>query len=383
MNSTSSSEERFRDVLGELRGLRIGYVPYSPDFSAPGDRRRFCRFASLAGLKYELPRPSTRYDVVVISSLADLPSWSQSVRGATKLIFDLPDSYLDIDRHELKSRLRGPAKFLLGQHSHLEWSYHSSLERMCARAEAVLCSTPEQRQRILPFNSNAFDILDFQGGAARRTKTDYSREETFNLVWEGLPENIFTLDLVVSTLARFLRQRKVALHVITNLEYRVVNGPVPHFSTSSLLRRHMKGVPAYLYQWNELMFATLATACDLAVIPMNMNIPIYRAKAENKLLLFWRLGLPTLTSPTPAYSRAMRQARVDMTCADQEDWERKLDLYSEHEDLRRAGGEAGRRFAESAQGESVLFEKWIGVFKNVMSGAREHAGAAVAERGLK
>ena len=39
-----------------------------------------------------------------------------------------------------------------------------------------------------------------------------------------------------------------------------------------------------------------------------MNDPMMVGKPKNKLLLFWRMGLPTLVSAIPSYKRAMQES---------------------------------------------------------------------------
>ena len=55
-------------------------------------------------------------------------------------------------------------------------------------------------------------------------------------------------------------------------------------------------------QWSETV-SVIATACDLAVIPLPLDRPLERNKPETKLISFWRMGLPVVTSATPAYVR--------------------------------------------------------------------------------
>lgn len=345
--------------LNSLKGLRIGYVPYSQDFSAPGDRRRFCFYARERGLSFEIPKAGKEYDLIILSSLADLTKWSRLPQAAhTRLVFDLVDSYLDIDRREWRARLRGPGKYLLGQHAHLEWSYHESIIRMSRRADVVVCSTPEQKQKLECYSNNVHDVLDFHTGETKSVKQDYDAGSPFNLVWEGVPGNVDAFSTVATALERVNQRHPIALHVLTDLEYKVVNGPIPKRSTAHLLRRRLPSTRAYLYEWNDLMFSQICTSCDLAIIPLLWDSPISKAKPENKLLLFWRMGLPTLTAHTAAYARTMESVGLDMTCNSEIEWERKLLKCIEDRDLRREAGEKGLRYANTAHGVEPLMKKW-------------------------
>src|SRR6267378_392866 len=140
-------------MLPDLQGARIGYVPYSEDFHPPGDRRRFWRYATRRSIRFEVARPAERYDIVVLSERADLSVWHRYRIGEAKIIYDLIDSYLAVPRTNLKGLFRGVAKFVSRQSRHLQVSYWRAIARMCERADAVVCTTPEQRQEILRYCS--------------------------------------------------------------------------------------------------------------------------------------------------------------------------------------------------------------------------------------
>jgi hypothetical protein len=353
--------------LLDFAKLRVAYLPFSDDMRGPGDRRRFCRYARLRGITFEKPRTGARYDLVVLSSRADISHWRRQQRDGTRIVFDLPDSYmLDEARGELRTRLRGPAKFLFRQHAHLELSYLDALAGMLERADAVVCSTPEQRQQISQFSSNVHAILDFHGSEVRQHKTDYAAGEPFNLVWEGLGVTLHMFSVVADVLRRVQQRRPLLLHLLTDLEYRPLNGPVPRVPTRWMLRRYLPGVRTLLYEWNEVMFGRIATACDLAVIPVPMDIPICRNKAENKLLLLWRLGVPALTSPTPAYVRTMQAAGIDGCCPTPAAWETQLDRYMSDTDTRRQAGERGRLYTIREHSDAQRLRQWDQLFTSLL-----------------
>lgn len=348
--------------------LRIGYMPYTRDLSGPSDTRRFLHFARARNLTWEVAREGARYDVVFLGSLADITRWSRVPPGETKIVYDLSDSYLDIDPGELRARLRGPAKFALRQHEHLEWSYHDSIERICRRADAVLCSTPEQRDRLRAFNGNVHPILDFHTGAAIRVKSDFAVGDTLRIVWEGQGANVVTLAPAAAALRRVAARRKLELHVVTDLRFKPFNGPVPSVGTRRSLDAVVPGVRSFLVEWNAFGLGAVATSADLAIIPMIRTPPVYWAKPENKLLLFWRMGVPTITSPTPAYVRAMRGAGLDLTCEDDAAWERAIDRLAGDEAARREASARGRAHAETEHGEAALLARWDAVLASISGG---------------
>ena len=341
-----------------MKPLRIGYAPYRRDLSAPGDRRRFVHYARRRGLSLEVYSDGAPYDLLVVSEAADISALARLPKGGPRIIFDFIDSYLDIDPREPKALLRGPAKFLLGQHRHFDLSYHDLLRRMCARADVVVCSTPEQKAKIASINPAVFPILDFHEGELRRTKTEFAAGSPFNLLWEGMGANVVAFEEIAGVLRGLSLCHPIALHLVTDLSYARFNGPVPRLPTRRVVDCLLPGVRSYLYEWNQPLFADICCACDLAVIPILRRVPIFDAKPENRLLLMWRMNIPTVTSASPAYARAMRAAGLAMACDGEESWHAMLSRCIESESLRREAARAGKAFVELEHSEEQGLARW-------------------------
>ena len=153
--------------LQDSQHVRVGYLPYSNELDMPGDRRRFAFYASRRGIRFEIADPAKEYDLVILSARADVSVWSQYPKA--KLVYDLIDSYLAIPRTDLKGQLRGLFKFLSRQSRYLQLDHLKAISGMCARANAVVCTTEEQRQDILKYCNNVHTILDAHMGVHRRT----------------------------------------------------------------------------------------------------------------------------------------------------------------------------------------------------------------------
>jgi glycosyltransferase involved in cell wall biosynthesis len=207
-------------------------------------------------------------------------------------------------------------------------------------------------------------ILDVHSTDARVHKADYQAGDVFNLVWEGLPCNVTQLYQIQGVLAKLKARRKMALHLITDLEFQRYMGRYGRTQTVNLTRGLCDRV--YLYSWNEQMCSSIVCASDLAVIPIDLNDPFLRGKPENKLLLFWRMGMPTVTSATPAYDRAMAKAGLSMTCRSEDDWVSTIEKYVADEVSRREAGLAGRAFAESEYSEEAILRRWDQLLESIL-----------------
>jgi hypothetical protein len=342
--------------------MRIGYSPYTPSLIAPGDRRRFGAYARARGLRFELAKPGERYDLLVVSTGGDLASWSDPSSGADLVVFDLCDSYLGIPRGPTDT-VRGLGKYALGDFGHPVFSFRQTVEDMCRRADAVICTTAEQQRTITRYNGNVHIALDMSDDSVRQTKSDYAVGDTLNIFWEGLPYNLRYFEVLREPLATLDRRRPVALHVMTLLEFGRWSRRIGTVHTKSLTRRLFPHT--YVYEWNDLMLSRIATSCDLAVIPLDLTDPLAAGKSENKLLWMWKVGLPTLTTSTPPYVRAMQAAGVDMTCTTAADWSEKLTWLSDDENSRRQGGELGRAFATTMHDSETTLAEWDRAFESL------------------
>lgn len=341
--------------------LKVGYVPISASLVSPGDRRRFVYYARKRGIEFEIADPGKNYDVVVLSSRADVSVWSRYSGG--KVVYDLIDSYLAIPRSSIKGRLRGLFKFLSRQSRYPQLDHWRATGGMCSRADAVICSTSEQRRDIETYCANVHIILDAHMGVMRDTKRDYSVQTPFKLVWEGLPQNLCSLAALRPVLEQLRERHAVEVHVVTDAEFFRYLGRYGKADSRAELQAILPG--AQLHVWDEADCARIICGCDLAVIPLPLDDPFASGKPENKLLLFWRMGMPVVTSPTPAYSRAMNSAGVDLMANDTAGWVSQIETLIQNPDARQRAGNAGRNYAECEFSEASLLARWDAVFESI------------------
>lgn len=342
---------------------RVGYVPYSADLTAPADRRRLPFWAQHRGADVEVFREGERYDVVYLAGTADVTRWATHPADGTTIVYELIDSYLALPRWSPKSLLRGAAKFAARETSRPVLDYHRAIEAMCRRADAVVCSTPEQRADLLRLCPEVHVILDAHLDLATNLKTSYEAGDTVNLVWEGQPHTVDDFLVIAPVLQRLAARRPLALHLVTDLEYAKYARRFSRQRTSTLARRILPST--YLYEWNVHLLADIVTACDLALIPLDLDDPFARGKPENKLLLLWRLGMPVVTSASPAYVRAMTAAGVDLTCRTTAQWEEVLERAIDDAELRRDAGHRGRAYVEANHDLDAILARWDALFARI------------------
>jgi hypothetical protein len=354
---------------------RIGYAPFSSNLTHPGDRRRFLAYARARGLPFEIARPDQRYDVVVLSELADISVWPKYRHG--KIIYDSIDSYLAIPRTDVKQMLRGVAWFASGRHRRLQLNFPGAIERMCARADAVICTTEAQKHDITSFCPNVHVILDIHDHAVRNTKSDYCAGVPFNLVWEGLPSNLPHLETIRPVLRELSQRRPVGLNIVTDPDRPRLFGRFGRIETLEVARRIFDNVA--VHRWDETTFSDIVTRSDAAIIPIALNDVFAAGKPGNKLALLWRLAMPVVTSATPAYLSMQKAIGLGhFACTDAAGWFAALDRLMTNEAERREAGERGHSFVTSNLGTNKLLELWDDAFASV--GFDFRGGAPHSER---
>jgi len=356
-------------------GLRIGFVPMSKSLWHPFDLRNFLYYARKRGIKFEIADPGKDYDFIVLSPRADVSVWNRYT-GKAKMIYLIVDSYLAISPYDLKGALRGLAKFIGGEHKYLRLNYSAALRQMCGRAHAVVCTTLEQKRDINAYCKNVHVILDFQTQIVREVKTNYAAGRRINLVWEGQAENVSGFTQVRDALALLGKKYPVSLHLITDLERRKYMNIYRRVPVLDEIKRLFgdgclantasgAGSSVYLYQWNLEMLSRIITGCDIAIIPLDAARPLMRGKPENKLVLFWRMGMPVVVSATPAYERVMDQCGQQFCCSSTAEWVNKLERLIVDENARREAGSKGKAYADSAYSEETYLKQWDRLFQSV------------------
>ena len=354
-------------TLGSKERQPIGYVPQGHDLDLPGDRRRFPRYATLRERSFDLVSNWEDHEVLVLSHGADVTRWVQAPPDR-RIVVDLADAYLD-ERHGLRQSVRGLAKWSAGESSRPVLSYRRALERLLKRANAVVCSTEEQAAKIAPYNGNVHSILDLHGEFDFLSPKSRSSRR-LDIVWEGMQPTLPAIRPVLPALQSLARRTELRLHLVTDLY-------APRFMNRFVVRRTDEmvrnwGVDIELHCWSVQKLTEVAQQCDVAIVPVDLTDPFTRGKPENRMRIFWRLGLPVVVSASPAHRRAVELAGMDkvVLCSSADDWERALLELSTQTDLRLEIARTGQLAAATKYDDELLLEKWDEVFKSLRLGAK-------------
>ena len=362
--------EIYQNVIFQCKGKelnKIGLVPLTNDLNSPGDRRRFAYFLQNKKIPFKVLDNIASHKIVFLTQQADITQWIKE--KYSYIIYDLTDSYLSISKTNVKGWFRSVAKYFFRQHKKLYFNYWSLLGKMCKRANLVICSTIEQKKLIQKYNKNVEVILDLKDTTVRSLhKKKYKQtSNTFQIVWEGLPQNAYLLKTVSSVLIKLSKKYKINVNIITDLKYKGYLNQFYEIQTYKQVDKIFKKNKIFtLHKWNLKNYYKIILKNDLAIIPTDLKDNFIAGKPENKLLLFWRLGLPVITSASNAYYRTMKNAKLTNYCFDDDDWYSQIEKLILNEQKRKLIALRGKKYAEEKYSNERILKKWDNVYSKVL-----------------
>lgn len=345
--------------------LKIGYAPYRSDLQHPADRRRLMYWAQRRDHKVILDL-SQKFDVLFLSSRADLTFWTES--SEVPIIIDLVDGYLG-NEVPWRDWVRGTSKVLSGQITGLPRPFRKIIKDACQLAKAVVCETIEQKETILPYCKNTHAILDFHEEFPMLPFNPNPKSTNFPaLLWEGLP---FTATGILQLRECFLEMTKsnsISLELVTDLEFPIFLGKHFYKSTLKILDDipDILGKNLILTKWDLEAVIKAARRSHISVLPLDPAGSLNPLKAENRLLMMWRIGLPVITSPSFSYLRVMQNTQIDGICHSSDQWPARIMEFMDSVKLRKECVERGQQYIRDTHSKEIVLQAWDNLFESVL-----------------
>jgi hypothetical protein len=350
-----------------LKKIKIGYEPLSPSLDVPGDRRRVVYWANHRG-HFLTTNPTEQIDVLLASENSDFSSPRYANRKVP-LVLDLIDAYLS-PNGLIEDLSRGIVKRFVGPISQSFKPFSLHVRDFCTLADAVICSSPEQKQEILPYNKNVHVIPDFHEEIPFLRISEKSRfsQSSNRILWEGQPATLGGLKQIRQVIAELCEIHGAELDFVTDLYYFQLLNQYFKGNTSKLISKLLGLDYSHfnLSPWSVKNLEQKGKAARIAIIPIDLTKPLIKLKPENRLLIMWRLGLPCLTSSSPAYERVENDSGVNLTCKTSDEWMDSLDLLLHDEKAAYEHVLRGQQYLEQFHNEKILLDKWDVVFNNLV-----------------
>jgi len=338
--------------------MKIGYEGYSSENNGIADRRRILHWAEERHHEIVNSR-NPDADIIVITSSADLTYWAQA-KTTKPLILDVVDGLIG-EQNPVKDFVRGVGHMNSHHTSSFKLKkFSDTLILVAKNCNSVICSSLEQVQEWRKHGVKAFDILDFHEEIPRALECfDTLEKNSDSLFWEGLPPTIQSM-----TLLNLLRSgdlsRPYSLNVLTKLEsYRYMNRYIK-LDVLRILEKQIdsKSIKINLIEWTPDNLVEWANNSSIGVIPIQGFKGYNHLKAENRLLIMWRLGLPVLTSALPSYVRTMKDAGIPGICHNEKEWATKVTQLNRSISLRQEHIGKAQEYLDRKHRVEDLLEKW-------------------------
>jgi len=344
----------------DFKKLKIGYVPYLPDLSQPGDRRRFPYFAKRNNIPFEIADKNKEYDIILLTASANLSKWLYYKKShkQTRFIFEMTDSLI-LSSGIFNTLFKGVGRFILRKESLPYLNYTEVLKKWLKIADVVLCSSTELKKIILQWNSKVIISLDYLQNETKFLKSDYRINNKMKLVWEG--QSVVLPHLLVYKEVFRRVNSFCELHVITDEDYPVYGG-VFKKATATILNQ--LPIDTIFHKWEMFENFKQLSKYDCGIIPLDRSHTFAWHKPANKLISFWFTGLPTLVSDTPAYIEIMKKTGEESYCSSVEDWVTKInDIKNMTEEERASLAQINLAYVTNHYSDDTLDLVWFNVFK--------------------
>jgi hypothetical protein len=336
--------------------LKIGYDGFAKDNTGIADRRRILFWAEKRG--YKVVSPDTRdIDLLVLTSSSNLGFWSKR-KFKTPVIIDVVDGLMS-EQSAMADYVRGLTYWSLGRDSRaIPQRFSQSLIDFARRVNLVICSSKEQLDFWQTIGVKAVDILDFH---TEIIPLPQHRKEVsqINFLWEGLPTTLNGF----SQLSRIFdgeMKHKRKLKLITNPSAYKFLGRYRLIDPEKEVRKqlHLTQDEIEVWPWTVQNLTQQSSISHMGLIPIDVSKGYNHMKAENRLLILWRLSLPVLVSPLGSYLRVMDKAGIDLVCFSRDDWFRKSEMLLNDQDYYAEMVSKSRTYLDMNHTEKIVLNKW-------------------------
>lgn len=345
-----------------FKELRIGYVPYLPDLSQPGDRRRFPFFAKNNNVPFEIADTNKTYDIILLTAPSNLSKWLfyKKKHPETKFIFEMVDSLI-LPSDTFTNLFQGVGRFIIGKEALPYFDFRKILIEWIKIADVVICSSTKMKRIIEQWNTNVVVSLDYMQNEIRGVKTDFSIGDKMKLVWEGqsvVLKHLLDFKEVFEEVNTFCE-----LHIITDKKYPSYGNLIRKDVDNILYKLPIKTV---FHKWEMYKNYEILSTCDCGIIPLNKNNKMAWHKPVNKLISFWFAGLPAIVSATPAYIEMMNSAGIKLYCSTTSEWVSKIkEIYGMTCEQRRMLSENNLNYVKENYSNQSLDSTWFHIFEKL------------------
>jgi hypothetical protein len=285
-----------------------------------------------------------------------------------KLVLDMVDGYLVDKPNFLKDFLRQLSRVGIREFMRNPVCFSKNISQLCSKVDLITVGSEEQASVARVFNPNVFAIWDCHDEfGSPREPLGREKVSNFNIFWEGLSVTLFHFKECMSELREFILKTDSTLHIVTNSEHYRFGNKFFKIPTEQLIAEIFKGLESRVifHPWSIPKVREVASECDFGLIPLLEGDKFARLKPENKLMIYWRFGLPTLFSDSPSYLRVSKELGLSDFSVAKGKWGEKLSWLAN--DLVGQGGRisSATKMLRENHNEKAILAKWQKAFQTL------------------
>ena len=338
-----------------MAAIRVFYFPYTPDGLGPADRRRFGRWCSVR--KHQIVGINDRNIQLAVLTPKGLYLAPYFAKRKIPIILDIVDAQ-NLLSHWGRDLARGLSNKRSGNILPIFPIKFSSIIRNNLKfVHTVVVANPEQQYLYNNFARTTY-ILDSHSEIPM-LDVNLNRPRGA-LFWEGLPYTWKEVFPLFAEIQKSFEGDNFILNIVTSEKYKSLTKPRGFHSSRTQIATYEKkyGFKTNFYPWNLQNLLEAAQVSEFGLLPVGNQKEMF-LKAENRLLIMWRLGLPTLFSNTPAYSRVSSLSGVTSgKCESAQDWLDCISEWRKNPTLAIRQVELGQLYIKQMHSEENFLQKW-------------------------
>jgi hypothetical protein len=322
---------------------KIAYIP-SVNFSynRTYDTRNLFYYSKINNLTIHKFNKKKDYDYLVLPPNFDVSDIEWLKKRKEKIIYQLVDNYLSENIISFKNLFRGVYKYLIGEYKNLIFNYKKNLIELCKLSYCVICSSEIQKKKIYKYNKNTKIFFESHFDLIKNVKKNYTIKKKIKIVWEGRCENLNSLKIIVKPLQLLLKKfSNIEIHIISDYESYNPRFPIIKKNSIKIIKRIFGKLfstnttffesKIFFHQWNKILTPKIICECDIAIIPLIKENGFHYGKSYNKLLMFQKYKIPTITTKIPSYFNLEKKIGINFTCTSTNEWVKKIEkiIYSD------------------------------------------------------
>lgn len=337
----------------------ITYDSYTNNLSYIVDRRR----VGLWIKRFDTWAQSKEFDFNRIHVATPLSNFEElEVNGGeTRLILDIVDGYLVEEAGFFKDYMRNLNRVGIFAFIKNPKRYSDSLVEFCKACDLITVGSEEQAVIARQFNPNVFPIWDCHDEfGAPENPILHAKKSNYNIFWEGLSVTLKHFQECLTDLKTFMLRTNSTLNIITNPQHYRISNRYFKVDTDRYIKRFFKGLEDQVkfHPWSITKVQEVSAFCDFGLIPLLAEDRFARLKPENKLMIYWRLGLPTLFSASPAYLRVSHELGLSDFSVPEGMWDEKLSWLSENLPVEGRRISSATKMLREKHNEQAILVKW-------------------------